>query len=116
VISELSSNAIEHGLLNLKSSLKEKPEGFAEYYVLREQRLRKLNHEDQLRVRLQWQVMPEASRLFIEIEQSGEGFNYNQVMQQPQDELAGRGLLLIRKLSTELMFKKQGRLAVATLE
>ncbi|MDR9467673.1 fused response regulator/phosphatase [Marinospirillum sp.] len=116
VISELSSNAIEHGLLKLKSSLKEDPEGFAEYYVLREQRLRKLTHEDQLRVRLQWQVTAERSRLFIEIEQSGEGFDFNQVMQQPREELAGRGLLLIRKLSTELMFKKQGRLAVATLE
>lgn len=116
VISELSSNAIEHGLLNLKSSLKEDVDGFAEYYVLREQRLQALSYDDQLRVRLQWQVLQDTSRLSIEIEHSGEGFDFHKVMQQPSAELAGRGLMLIRKLATELMFEKQGRLAVATLE
>jgi len=116
IISELTSNAIEHGLLQLKSSLKSAAEGFAEYYILREQRLAEINNDAQLRIVLEWVVEDQASFLLIEIEQTGEGFDYKQVMEASESELAGRGLILVRRLAADLHFEKQGRLAVATLE
>lgn len=116
IISELTSNAIEHGLLQLKSSIKSGAEGFAEYYLLREERLAALDQKAQLRVALRWSIEVGRSFLLIEIEQTGKGFDFNRVMRQAESELAGRGLTLVQRLATELYFEKQGRLAVATLE
>jgi len=39
IVAELFNNALEHGLLRLDSALKDSPQGFAEYYRLREQAL-----------------------------------------------------------------------------
>ncbi|WP_114416467.1 ATP-binding SpoIIE family protein phosphatase [Marinospirillum perlucidum] len=117
IISELINNAIEHGLLDLKSALKQDAEGFLEYYVLREQKLQELGADDQVRIRLQWQQASQNPfALLIEIDQSGKGFKAEEVLQQPRTELAGRGLMLIKKLASHLEFQKEGRLALAMLE
>jgi serine phosphatase RsbU (regulator of sigma subunit)/anti-sigma regulatory factor (Ser/Thr protein kinase) len=117
VVSELSNNAIDHGILGLSSSLKTVSDGFAEYYIQREQGMRNLTTNDVLRVSLLWQPNEQNTPcLVIEIQQTGTGFDADRVLAQPPQELSGRGLLLVKRLSTSLEFQDGGRLALVTLE
>lgn len=117
VISELSNNAIDHGILGLSSSLKTITDGFAEYYIQREQGMRNLTVDDVLRISLVWQLNDQNNPcLAVQVQQTGMGFDANRVLTQPTDELSGRGLLLVKRLSTSLEFQDGGRLALVTLE
>ncbi len=116
VISELANNAIEHGLLDLESSIKDEGEGFAEYYVQREQRLRSLTSDNWLRVKLDWDVDRRPSAMFLEIEHNGKGFDVQKVITRADDGLSGRGLLLVKKLASALHYTKGGCFVIATLE
>ncbi len=70
VLSELYSNALEHGVMGLDSSLKQDASGFAEYY--RQRRLRLAALEDGY-VRFHLQMLPQAGggRLIVRVEDSG---------------------------------------------
>ncbi len=112
VLAELYSNALEHGVLGLDSSLKRDVSGFARYYQLRNARLEQLE-EGYLRVHLH--VMPQGSGgcLVIEVQDSGDGFDVQRVMDRPLDvgRLSGRGVSLIRQLSRNASWSDDGRLA-----
>lgn len=112
VLAELYSNALEHGVLGLDSSLKRDASGFARYYQERNTRL------DQLQdgyVRLHLQVTPteQGGRLNIRVDDSGKGFDVARVMQRPVDgvRLSGRGVSLIRQLSHKASWSDDGRSA-----
>ena len=112
VLAELYSNALEHGVLGLDSSLKRDASGFARYYQERNTRL------DQLQdgyVRLHLQVTPteQGGRLNIRVDDSGKGFEVARVMQRPVDgvRLSGRGVSLIRQLSHKASWSDDGRSA-----
>ncbi|UVL00120.1 fused response regulator/phosphatase [Pseudomonas sp. B21-048] len=112
VLAELYSNALEHGVLGLDSSLKRDASGFARYYQQRNARL------DDLRdgyVRVHLQVMPkdEGGCLTIQVEDSGKGFDVARVMERPVDgvRLSGRGVSLIRQLSHHARWTDNGRSA-----
>ncbi|GGC99102.1 fused response regulator/phosphatase [Halopseudomonas salina] len=109
ILSELYSNALEHGLLQLDSSLKLDSKGFNRYYRERNQRLRVLR-DGWIRVVLDHQPNPDGGVLAIEVEDSGDGF----VEQSPSDSLdgyAGRGLELVRALCDEVRFNRRGNQA-----
>lgn len=112
VLAELYSNALEHGVLGLDSSLKRDVSGFAKYYEQRSQRLFEL---DEGFVRVSLRVIPEGAggRLFIEVEDSGVGFDFERVMARPLEvgRLSGRGVGLIRQLSHCARWSKGGRCA-----
>lgn len=117
VISELSNNAIDHGILGLSSSLKTVTDGFAEYYIQREQGMRNLSTDDLLCINLKWQLNEQGTPcLTIGVQQSGMGFDAEHVLARPAEELSGRGLMLVKRLSTSLEFQEGGRLALVTLE
>ncbi|RON47034.1 fused response regulator/phosphatase [Pseudomonas frederiksbergensis] len=112
VLAELYSNALEHGVLGLDSSLKRDALGFARYYQERNTRL------DQLQdgyVRLHLQVTPEGEggRLSIRVDDSGKGFDVARVMARPVEgvRLSGRGVSLIRQLSRKASWSDDGRSA-----
>ncbi|WP_285434772.1 fused response regulator/phosphatase [Pseudomonas sp. fls2-241-R2A-110] len=112
VLAELYSNALEHGVLGLDSSLKRDAAGFARYYQQRNERL------DELRdgcVRVHLQVAPhgEGGHLIIRVEDSGAGFDVARVMERPVDggRLSGRGVSLIRQLSHNASWTDNGRSA-----
>jgi serine phosphatase RsbU (regulator of sigma subunit) len=112
VLAELYSNALEHGVLGLDSSLKRDASGFARYYQERNARL------DQLQdgyVRLHLVVTPEGEggRLTIRVDDSGKGFDVAQVMDRPLDgvRLSGRGVSLVRQLSRKASWSDEGRSA-----
>ena len=105
VITELTNNAIEHGILGLDSQLKSEPEGFVEYYALRQQKLDNLTAGDiWITVR---RLMP-ANQLEIIMRDSGPGFDVNALSRHDGDTF-GRGFLLIRELCERLDIEENGQ-------
>ena len=119
IVAELFSNAFEHGVLKLDSELKLTPTGFAEYYVLRQQRL------DQLKsgfVKINMTHSSEAGRSGIfrlMIEDSGDGFDFSekvyQNMETTQNKFSGRGIPLIHSLCHSLEYLESGNKVVAEI-
>ena len=116
VISELINNAVDHGLLGLSSDIKADPEGFSEYFVLRDKMLRQLKPDAWLSISLRWQNDRSRTCLHVCIDHSGEGFDVERVMNRPKNELSGRGLILIQKLAARLDYENEGRRALVILE
>ncbi|NUU35752.1 SpoIIE family protein phosphatase [Pseudomonas sp. C2B4] len=112
VLAELYSNALEHGVLGLDSSLKRDVAGFARYYQQRNTRLAELQ-EGYVRVHLQVTPQGEGGRLVIRVEDSGKGFDVERVMERPMDpvRLSGRGVSLIRQLGRNANWSDDGRSA-----
>jgi CheY-like chemotaxis protein len=112
VMSELYSNALEHGVLGLDSALKRDAEGFALYYQLRAERLE--NMEGGF-IRFSFQIIPvgQGGRLIVEVHDSGNGFDVERVLALPPavNQLSGRGLNLVRQLSNECHWSPDGRTA-----
>ncbi|WP_225772777.1 fused response regulator/phosphatase [Pseudomonas sp. Marseille-Q5115] len=113
VLTELYSNALEHGVLGLDSSLKRNGEGFARYYQMREERLRELQGGY---VKLGLAVEPqteEGGRLVITIEDSGAGFDVPATLKRvgEGDGYSGRGVKLVRALSHSARWADDGRSA-----
>jgi len=110
VLAELYSNALEHGVMGLDSMLKRDAEGFARYYRDRASRLANLTDGY---VRLHLELLPEAGggRLIVRVEDSGPGFDVQQVLsrQQAAARLCGRGMTLVSKLSERCAWSADGR-------
>ncbi|QXI07809.1 fused response regulator/phosphatase [Pseudomonas tensinigenes] len=112
VLAELYSNALEHGVLGLDSSLKRDAAGFARYYQQRNDRLEALQ-DGFVRVHLQVQPQGEGGCLVIRVEDSGKGFDVARVMERPLDgvRLSGRGVSLVRQLGRNASWSDEGRSA-----
>lgn len=112
VLAELYSNALEHGVLGLDSSLKRDASGFARYYQQRNTRLDELR-DGYVRVHLQVTPTGEGGCLTVRVEDSGKGFDVARVMERPVDDvrLSGRGVSLIRQLSDRASWSDNGRSA-----
>jgi len=110
VMAELYSNALEHGVLGLDSRLKRDAQGFAEYYRQRNDRLAQLSSGY---VRVHVQVVPTEAggKMTLRLEDSGPGFDVEQVLARPLDidGLSGRGLSLVRQLSSQVRWSDGGR-------
>ncbi len=112
VLGELYSNALEHGVLGLDSTLKHDAAGFGLYYQQRAERLDSL-HSGFIRVTLQVETVAEGGRLTLGVEDSGQGFDVEKArMQTPaSNELYGRGLNLVCELSRKARWSRDGRTA-----
>jgi two-component system, HptB-dependent secretion and biofilm response regulator len=96
VLSELFSNAFEHGVLGLNSGLKSLEQGFEEYFTLKEQRIETLTPSDKVAVRFTYEMLDKQIRL--QVEDSGDGYVKSQE-NTLQNDFSGRGLSLVEKLS-----------------
>ena len=112
VLAELYSNALEHGVLGLDSSLKRDASGFTLYYQQRNARLDELQ-DGYVRVHLQVAPKDDGGCLTIRVEDSGKGFDVERVMARPVDgiRLSGRGISLIRQLGRNASWSDEGRSA-----
>jgi CheY-like chemotaxis protein len=112
VLTELFSNALEHGVLGLDSKLKGNASGFARYYQQRAERLAGLDNGF-IRVHLQVIPVGEGGRLRLQVEDSGPGFEVDTILALPPvvDELYGRGLALVRELGEKAWWSADGRTA-----
>lgn len=114
VLAEMCSNALEHGVLALQSSMKASANGFSEYYALRTQRLEDLE-DGYINIMLRHEPVEAGGRLTILIEDSGEGFDYHQHHKDltENDTYCGRGEKLIRQLCSEYFYSGKGNSAQA---
>ncbi|WP_417658993.1 ATP-binding SpoIIE family protein phosphatase [Pseudidiomarina sp.] len=104
-LAEAFNNALEHGLLGLDSALKHDPEGFAEYYQLRQERLLELT-EGEIRIRVGFETT--KKQLSVQVSDSGAGValrNDNHDLTQSY----GRGLELLRQMTTDLHWDQATR-------
>ena len=112
LLAELYNNALEHGLLLMDSSLKQSPEGFADYYTLRNQRLADLR-EGELVIQLSLQPGEgeRPSRLRVRFTDSGPGFDAGAMMEGLEDseDSFGRGISLVQSLCDKLTYSNGGR-------
>ena len=115
VLAEMCSNALEHGVLKLESSIKQSANGFAEYYELRGQRLAELS-DASIKISLQHQAVGQGGQLKICVEDSGDGFDYQQYAQDLSENkaLCGRGEALLRQLCDDYAVSGKGNIATAT--
>jgi anti-sigma regulatory factor (Ser/Thr protein kinase) len=108
VLAELFNNALEHGLLELDSSMKQDSGGFDEYYRQREQRLRNLE-QGSIRVELELSGDSNRGTMRIEVEDSGRGFDHAAYAAAgPCRSLARRGLLLVESLCHDMVIHEPG--------
>ncbi|MCU1723853.1 MULTISPECIES: fused response regulator/phosphatase [unclassified Pseudomonas] len=112
VLTELYSNALEHGVLGLDSALKRDADGFAAYYQERNRRLQALD-SGHIRLHLKVEPWEGGGRLILEVEDSGNGFDVSKVRGPPEVEqrLCGRGLNLVRRLGRQAEWADGGRRA-----
>lgn len=117
ILKELYSNALEHGLLELDSSMKHSEDGMMEYYAEREQRLQRLaDGEIAMSIGL---YSPDAPHmLHITVSNTGEGFDYTSIKDgEPViegDELHGRGVALVQGMCKHLEYSDKGRTVEAS--
>lgn len=107
VLVELYNNALEHGVLALDSGLKSGPEGFSEYYRVRDQRLRALR-EGFIRFDLCCRGDNNGGVVSITVSDSGRGFDVQRTVD-GTDGYAGRGLALLRQLCRRVEHRDNGR-------
>lgn len=129
LLAELFSNALEHGVLELDSSLKTGPQGFGQYYLEREQALAALS-DGCVRLTLTHRPLPVGGELIMEVTDTGTGFSYARYASgdttagvtsettpstgsaahaKVQWDYSGRGITLIQQLSDELTYLDDGR-------
>ena len=109
ILAELYSNAMEHGVLRLDSKMKETPQGFAQYYDLRNKRLEDLK-EGFVRFRFSHDTREWGGRLAMTIQDSGPGFPFakNIDNEHKTDGYCGRGIPLIRTMCESLEYLGNG--------
>ncbi len=97
-IAELYQNGLDHGVLNLNSDLKNDFEGFEDYLNKREEALDALTNDDSVSLTLSCEsdVGIRAS-----VKDSGLGYDNSKVNPE-QYSLSGRGLALVRQLSSHV--------------
>lgn len=104
VLSELYSNALEHGLLRLDSTWKQDSDGFALYYQERSARLQALE-DGWICLTIDHRPNGQSGgELVLTCEDSGDGFS----SVCSGADYAGRGLALVAALADELAFSEQG--------
>ena len=112
ILSEMYTNALEHGLLNLDSDLKDTPEGFMEYYDIREAALEALNDGF---IRVEINLYPSERRVSVAVTDSGDGFDHQQMKQSSDNASSGRGLQLLNEICDALWFEGNGNRIVVEL-
>lgn len=96
IMSELYSNALEHGVLGLDSSIKDEPDGFDRYYRLRQERSAEIS-EGYVIISLAHETHADGGYLRIRVEDSGPGFEPH-FADSDCSRYSGRGLHLVQSL------------------
>jgi len=112
VLAELYSNALEHGVLGLNSSLKSSAEGFAQYYAARATALD--NVTGWVRFAFTAYLRGQQVKLDISIADSGPGFDYRSYLRNAActaptgQKYHGRGVRLLWELCDRVTYQDPG--------
>lgn len=118
VFAELFSNALDHGVLGLDSAIKETPNGFSEYYMLREERLDNIT-DGCVKIEIRHTQRSDiGGSLQLTIEDSGKGFDHTKLPLSLAENttLSGRGIPLTRSLCSTLAFNDSGNQVIAVYD
>lgn len=109
IVTELFANALEHGLLQLDSSMKDSPEGFMQFYAAREQRLSQLT-DGVIKIHFSHRPTDTGGRLTIRVQDSGNGFDFKKTVQQldKNQQKFGRGISLLHNLCKKVEYSGNG--------
>jgi len=111
ILSELYSNALEHGILGLSSEMKSTPQGFSEYYKQREAALASLT-DAYIKIYMEHSAEEKGGVLKVRIEDSGNGFDFNgKINNELKDHgYCGRGIPLIETMCRQLKYFGKGNI------
>lgn len=114
ILHELYTNALDHGVLEIDSSLKNSGAGFERYYRSREDRLASID-EGYVRIYLEFLPAGAVRRLRIIVEDSGAGFAWRSILNDTGNagDLCGRGIRLVSSLCESLSYEGCGNRAEA---
>lgn len=109
VLAELFFNALDHGLLDLDSSMKATPAGFRTYYEERRRRLDALT-TGWIEVQLDHQRSGDGGVLTITVADSGPGFDVSrwEISLEGNQGHSGRGIALVRTLCDAVEYDARG--------
>lgn len=108
ILTEMFANALDHGLLNLSSSMKNNPKGYMNFYNEKQKRLESIQNGG-IQIKLKHELNTEGGgRLTLDITDSGEGFDYQSTDITSKNQFSGRGLKLVSSLCTELKVLGKG--------
>ncbi|CCQ12384.1 Serine phosphatase RsbU, regulator of sigma subunit [Pseudoalteromonas luteoviolacea B = ATCC 29581] len=105
LMSEAYNNAVDHGVLGLDSAIKDKEDGFFEFYSLRAEALSTL--KDAM-VILTVSYEPDNRRLVICICDSGNGFTHQREKEHCMVREHGRGLSLLQEIASSVCYNQAG--------
>lgn len=107
ILSELISNALDHGLLGLDSSLKTTADGFSVYGARRQTAMEALQSGY---IDIDIEIMRRDNRKMVKIavRDSGPGFDRSRGPHVPEDGVYGRGIELVRRLSYDMQYSDVG--------
>jgi len=126
ILTELFINALDHGVLELNSSLKGSAKGFSQYFNERAKRLDKLvgnvinAPDDFVRISLKYFQLSHGGKMVINIKDSGQGFEVFEVIKDNRIvineglKLSGRGVKLVNQLCDTLEYQEKGTLVKAS--
>jgi DNA-binding response OmpR family regulator len=109
ILTELYVNALDHGVLELDSTLKTSPDGFSRYFAEREQRLTNLE-SGHIQISVKTHPLENGGEVLIQVEDSGNGFDHDglQVREPTKSIPSGRGIQLLSKLCDSLTYHPPG--------
>ncbi|WP_305906863.1 SpoIIE family protein phosphatase [Methylomarinum sp. Ch1-1] len=114
IVTELFTNALDHGVLKLDSAIKQTAEGFMRFYELKEQRLQTVQEG---RIRLLFKHRPTESGgcLTISVKDSGDGFDHQALAANLTSNVgfSGRGIGLLKSLCSGLTYRGKGNQVTA---
>lgn len=111
VLAELVNNAVDHGILQIDSALKNDIDGFAAYLSLRDERIAGLQENDQINIHI---YTNSTTFIRVTVEDSGPGFCKTDVSGQ-QQTLSGRGLALMDALCESVERNAKGNLTTISI-
>lgn len=114
VFAELISNALDHGILDLDSAMKNDFSGFAEYVALKEERLANMTADNKLE--MSFTYLPQVQEMMFSIIDSGSGYNFTSTSEMEDLALFGRGIPLINKLCKQVDVQAPGNNTSVTLK
>nr|WP_240554946.1 ATP-binding protein [Oceanicoccus sagamiensis] len=114
ILSELYSNALEHGLLELDSSMKQTEDGFMDYYSLRSQRLADLQ-TGMINIQIHFKHNGSCYQIELQMSDSGAGFDYQKARAVAgENDAFGRGIGILESLCDDVVYSKGGSSVTVT--
>ncbi|WP_462174313.1 ATP-binding SpoIIE family protein phosphatase [Pseudoalteromonas xiamenensis] len=105
LLSEAYNNALDHGVLGLDSSIKDKEDGFWEFYSLRADALKDLS---EAKIVISVRYDPEKLSVVFTLCDSGTGFEQSCGDIQNMGREHGRGVGLLREIADQVNYNQSG--------